>query len=320
MKQILTSTLPVMIFAGSLLLIYTLHLRLWTKWIYRKIRKKDTGNLLTSRGACCLHIVGGIGIICMLYGFLIEPYWLQVNIIPIYTDKLDHTIFRVVQVSDIHCDKNIRLETRLPDIINDLDPDIIVFTGDSINCDSALPLFQDTLSKLNAPLGKFAVTGNWDYAFWSDLDLFVNTGFEELRMDQKMLEKGDESIVIAGVAYEDAENSQKVIGHLDTENFNLLLYHNSVLMDYFGDKNVDLYLCGHTHGGQIALPFYGAMTTLSRHGKKFEAGLYKERRVQLYVNRGVGLEGGLSPKARFLARPEIAVFDIGPESKRETKE
>ena len=54
---------------------------------------------------------------------------------------------------------------------------------------------------------------------------------------------------------------------------------------------MDLYCAGHIHGGQIALPFYGALVTLSKYGKRFEAGLYRVGETWLYVNRGIGMEG-----------------------------
>ncbi|MHC4240332.1 MAG: hypothetical protein ACYSUC_11380 [Planctomycetota bacterium] len=76
--------------------------------------------------------------------------------------------------------------------------------------------------------------------------------------------------------------------------------------------NVDLYLAGHTHGGQIALPFYGALITLSKFGKKYESGMHKVDDTVLYVNRGIG---GHAWSMRFFARPEITVFDIGPAEK-----
>ena len=250
--------------------------------------------------------------VCVLYGYFIEPYWVQINTVSIKTDKLKNTTFRVVQISDLHCDKKIRMEDKLPALINRLNPDIIVFTGDFLNHESALSLFQNTLAKLNAPLGKFAVTGNWDVSYWSALDLFDGTGFEELRLHKKVIEKDGESIVISGLAFENGRHSQKLVGQLKSEAFNLFLYHNTSLMDYFDDKPIDLYLCGHTHGGQVALPFYGALTTLSRHGKKYEAGLYRQGHIRLYVNRGIGMEGGRAPRVRFFARPEITVFDIGP--------
>jgi predicted MPP superfamily phosphohydrolase len=250
----------------------------------------------------------------MLYGYFIEPYWVQVNTISIKTDKLKNATFRVVQISDMHCDKKIRLEKKLPTLINGLNPDIIVFTGDCLNRESALLLFQNTLAKMNAPLGKFAVTGNWDFSYWSNPHLFDGTGFEELRLHKKIIEKDNEFITVAGLAFENGRHSQNVIRKLKTEAFNLFLYHNTDLMDYFHDKPIDLYLCGHTHGGQVALPVYGALITLSRHGKKYEAGLYRQGHIQLYVNRGIGMDGGLAPRVRFFARPEITVFDIGPQT------
>lgn len=312
MKSFFTSTLPAMLFAGCVLLIGYLYIRLWAVWLIRRIRKKETRKLLTGRYAVFMHIIAGIGFACILYGYFVEPYWLQVNTISIETDKLKKSHFRVVQISDLHCDKKVRLENELPEVISALRPDIIVFTGDTINTPAALGLFQDTLAKLEAPLGKFAVTGNWDFSYWSAMDLFEGTGFEELRLHKRTIEKDGEFITIAGLAYENGRHSQKVVGQLDAANFNLFLYHTSDLMDYFGDKPIDLYLCGHTHGGQVALPVYGALITLSRHGKKFEAGLYQQGHIQLYVNRGIGMDGGLAPRVRFCARPEVTVFDIGP--------
>ena len=314
MRSIALSTLPAMIVAGSILLIYYLYARLWLTWVIRKIRKKDTRKILTGRFAIFLHVVGIIGIACFLYGYFVEPYWFQINTISIKTDKLRHIHFRVVQISDLHCDKKIRLEEKLPGIIHALNPDVIVFTGDCLNRASALGLFQNTMATLKAPLGKFAVTGNWDFSYWSHLDLFEGTGFEELRLHKKVIEKDGESITIAGLAYENGRHNQKLIDQLRLEMFNLLLYHNTDMMDTIDEKPIDLYLCGHTHGGQIALPFYGALTTLSKHGKKYEAGLYQQGAIHLYVNRGIGMEGGWSPKVRLFARPEITVFDIAPQT------
>jgi len=97
--------------------------------------------------------------------------------------------------------------------------------------------------------------------------------------------------------------------------YDVLLYHSSDLA-YEADKaGIDLYLSGHTHGGQIRLPLYGALITLATYGKRFESGLYRVGRTALYVNRGLGLEGGLAPRARFLCRPEITLFELSAGSK-----
>jgi hypothetical protein len=74
----------------------------------------------------------------------------------------------------------------------------------------------------------------------------------------------------------------------------------------------DLYCAGHIHGGQIALPWYGALVTLARFGKRFESGLYQVGSTALYVNRGIGMEGGAMPWGRFCAGPEITVIEIQP--------
>jgi len=74
----------------------------------------------------------------------------------------------------------------------------------------------------------------------------------------------------------------------------------------------DLYLCGHTHGGQVALPFYGALITLSKYGKRFEGGRYEVGGTTMYVTRGVGMEGYHTPPIRFLAPPEVVFIELAP--------
>ena len=76
--------------------------------------------------------------------------------------------------------------------------------------------------------------------------------------------------------------------------------------------NVDLYCAGHTHGGQVALPLYGAIVSYSKLGKRFERGLFKIKQTWLYVNREIGMDGGYSPRIRFRTRPEITVIDVVP--------
>jgi predicted MPP superfamily phosphohydrolase len=95
----------------------------------------------------------------------------------------------------------------------------------------------------------------------------------------------------------------------------IFLYHYPEEVENPALRSADIYLAGHTHGGQVALPFYGALLTLSKFGKKYEAGTYKVGQTTLNVNRGIGMEGGHAPRVRFYARPEITVIDIVPEQK-----
>jgi predicted MPP superfamily phosphohydrolase len=73
---------------------------------------------------------------------------------------------------------------------------------------------------------------------------------------------------------------------------------------------VDLYLAGHTHGGQLRLPVYGAMFTATTVGKRYEMGRYDVDGLTLYVSRGIGMEGKGAPRARFLCPPEIVCIDV----------
>jgi predicted MPP superfamily phosphohydrolase len=75
---------------------------------------------------------------------------------------------------------------------------------------------------------------------------------------------------------------------------------------------LNLYLCGHTHGGQVRLPIYGALLTSSQLGKRYEMGHYREDDTHLYVSRGLGLEGLSAPRVRFLCPPEMTLVTLRP--------
>jgi len=103
---------------------------------------------------------------------------------------------------------------------------------------------------------------------------------------------------------------QSTLQKIPKSEFSVVLYHSPDLMPEVVAQGVDLFCAGHTHGGQVALPLYGAMITFSKFGKQYEAGLYHERDTWLYVNRGIGMEGGPAPRVRFWSRPEMTVIDI----------
>jgi predicted MPP superfamily phosphohydrolase len=258
-----------------------------------------------------------MGIGCFAYGYFIEPYWIEIKRIPIKTDKLDKSGFRIVHISDLHCNEKTRNEERLIGIVNDSNADIIVFTGDCLMLEKpqALPVFKGTLKSLNAKIGKFAVMGNVDVWYLPGLDYFSETGFELLDENAKKVEKSGEAVFVSGLSCEKPEHYVELLKDIPENIFSIFLYHNSDLVEEMKGLNVDLYLCGHTHGGQVRLPFLGALTTLSKHGKKYETGMYKVGETLLYINRGFGLEGGWTPRVRFLSRPEITIFDITPTKK-----
>ena len=116
----------------------------------------------------------------------------------------------------------------------------------------------------------------------------------------------------------DAARLAAVVAQAPSDAFRVLLYHSPELMPVAPNFDVNLYLCGHTHGGQVRLPFYGALLTSSEQGKRFEMGHYRSQDTHLYVSRGVGLEGLGAPRVRFLCPPEITLVSIqGPEDRQE---
>jgi len=304
--------LVLILFLGVIAIVYTAETFLLLAFVFNKLRGAEALKIFCSKPALAVHLLAIIGIICFAYGYFVEPYRLKIETVQIQTPKLAKTTLRLIQISDLHCDKKPRNEVKLVRLINEMKPDIIVFTGDSINTSAALERFKETMKNLNAPLAKFAVDGNIDIWYWSKLDLFGGTGFEVLDANIVELQKNGESFYISGVSCRYPTAFGDVLKNVPEDRFSIFLYHYPDLIEDLHNLNVDLYLAGHTHGGQVALPFYGALITLSKFGKKYEAGSYTVGKTMLYVNRGIGMEGSHAPRVRFFARPEITVFDIKP--------
>jgi predicted MPP superfamily phosphohydrolase len=109
----------------------------------------------------------------------------------------------------------------------------------------------------------------------------------------------------------DEQVLRTLLTSLPTDTYSILLYHTSELIGTASTRGVDLYLSGHTHGGQVRLPFYGAIFTGTSFGKKYEMGAYPVGSTTLYVSRGIGMAGGLLPRIRFLCPPELVMLELG---------
>jgi len=304
--------ISVLIFVSIIVAIYAAEAHMI--WGIVKNKRKGLGfpKRFWSRGAIAIHLLAITGSICFAYGYFIEPKWIEVKTVEIPTSKLKQTGIRLVQFSDLHCTGKAANEKKLVEMINGLKPDIVVFTGDTINTRRALPLFKETLKSIYAPLGKFAVRGNFDVDYWPPVDFFTGTGFIELNGNSVEIGKNGEKFQITGVSCEKEDEIGPVLKNIPADRFSIFLHHFPDLIEDLNGQNVDLYLAGHTHGGQIALPFYGAIITLSQFGKKYESGEYKVGSTILYVNRGIGMDKFPAPRVRFFARPEITVFEIHP--------
>jgi len=286
-----------------------------------RMEKPPRAALIAERASL---ILATVGLFCFAYGYFVEPYWPEVTRVRIETPKLKgaQRPVRVVHISDLHCDPEPRLEERLPDLIAAERPDLIVYTGDSLNSPEGLPVLRKLLPRLARVAPTYAVRGNWDTAYWRRERLFEETGVVELKNEAARLDVAGTSIWVAGAPFAslaeppDGETSgiRNMLGGVPAEAFTLFLYHTpDAILEAAETGRVDLYCAGHTHGGQVALPLYGALVTLSKFGKKYESGLHREGQTWLYVTRGVGMEGGPAPRVRFFARPEITVIELAPQ-------
>ncbi|MBI5243873.1 MAG: metallophosphoesterase [Elusimicrobia bacterium] len=286
-------------------------------WLHR--REKPRPRFWTSlseaasRRLCLFfHAAAALGAGCVLYGFLLEPSWIEVKTVRLSSPKIARAsgTIRIVQISDFHSEAKPRNEPRAAGIVDSLKPDIIAVTGDYLNTPEGLPAARRLLSSLHAPYGVFCVRGNYDLMVPAP-GLFDGLPLQHLDRRAALTDVRGTKVRVLGLDLESSPYFKRLMASSGpSPGYDILLHHFSDLVYEADEAGIDLYLSGHTHGGQIRLPLYGALVTLATFGKRFENGLYQVGRTALYVNRGLGMEGGLAPRARFLCRPEITVFEI----------
>ncbi len=259
-----------------------------------------------------------------LYATWVEPFRIGVTQAQLHSPKLNGpTPLRLLQLSDLHVERVTPRERTLLRLVEDLAPDVIVITGDYLNLSyvhdpQAQADAHDLLARLceiaRGPI--YAITGsppvdfhNVVPAIFRDLPItWLMDAIEEVHIN-------GHTVRLVGVrcTRERSRDVPRLRGLLDGSSehpFTLLLYHSPDLMPEAVELGVDLYLCGHTHGGQIRLPFFGAIITSSDFWKRYEMGRYEEGKTTLYVSRGLGMEGFGAPRARFLAPPEIVMWTL----------
>lgn len=269
-----------------------------------------------------------------IYGVVIEPFRLTVTKMTLSSPKLAANAppVRVLQMGDFHIERLTRREHDLLTKVTTLAPDVILLTGDYLNLsyvydDVALKEAHKFLQQLYAPFGVYAVSGSPPV----DPPVIVDRLFDGvdnirlLRNEHVVLDVRGQQFYVAGIVCShdpvvDPGRLQESLVGVPQDAFTIVVYHSPDLMPEMVRAGVDLHLAGHTHGGQIRLPFYGAMITSSMYGKRYEMGHYQEKDTHLYVARGIGVEGMGAPRARFLCPPEIVLWTLRNENNRITDE
>jgi predicted MPP superfamily phosphohydrolase len=264
-------------------------------------------------------ILIGLSILCLLYGFFIEPRRLILREVKIESESYQGEPIKIVFISDIHIGGGpitTDYVDRLVRRINAVSPDIVLIGGDYI--DGHLPRpersrdFNDsietslkTLQGLSARQGIYSVTGNHDN--WYDGKWVTET---LSRYDVQVLENRAvnlETICIVGLADFDTATPLPSAYHgCDEGKPPILLTHSPDAFRYLRSDTI-LALAGHTHGGQINLPLIGRRVTATRAGKALAYGLKEIGGIPAYITSGIGTS--ILP-ARFRAPPEIVILTL----------
>jgi hypothetical protein len=262
-----------------------------------------------------------IGTLLVIYGFWIEPHRLTVTHQRLCSPKLRPGFkLRLLHLGDLHIERVTARERRVIELSRSLRPDIIMFSGDFLNLSNihdpvAWEECRRVLRELAAPLGVYVTTGS-PAVDQEEVVPQVLSGMPVrwLRDERVTLEHMGQAFDVVGLwcthkPFIDGPRLRAILPGRPG-NFTVLLYHTPDLAPAAAEAGVDLQLSGHTHAGQVRLPFLGAFFAGSLYGKRFEGGRYQVDGLTLYVTRGIGLEGKGAPRVRFLCPPEIIVWEI----------
>lgn len=263
----------------------------------------------------------------LFHGTMVGTDRLNVRQVTIEFDDLPTAFdgYRIAQFTDVHLGSmKDELMLRAVTAIDDMRPDLIVFTGDIQNMGpDELPRFAQTLKRLKAKDGVMSVLGNHDYSRYVNLppdealrnerltrDFETSVGWQLLLNDNRIVRRGSDSIVIAGgendgrPPFPAKADLKKAMRGIHAKSFVVMLQHDPSAWrrHILPLTNAQLTLSGHTHGGQISL--FGLRPT-ELVGKE-DDGLYVEGKRKLFVSTGLG---GFVP-FRFYMNPEVVEITL----------
>ena len=267
-----------------------------------------------------------VGTALVVYGFWIEPRRLGMTRQRLNSPKLHgRQPLRLLHLGDLHAEiATTERERKLLALVREAQADVIVFSGDFLNLSylqdpRAHAVARRVLSELHAPLGVYAVSGSpavdWPEVVGPLLEPLSNVRW--LQDETVVLRHNGHCLRLVGLTcthkpFLDGPRLQSVLAADSTPDaFTVLLYHTPDLAPEAAEAGIDMQLSGHTHGGQVRLPLFGAIITGSLYGKRYEAGRIQEDGLTLYVLRGIGLEGKGAPRVRLLCPPEIVLWELG---------
>jgi hypothetical protein len=268
-----------------------------------------------SLGAAAL-VTYGAALVLSIYGVVIRRRWVRVRTIDVPIAGLHRAFdgYRIAQLSDLHIGGLWPRESaaRWARLVRELDVDLVALTGDYVTSGQAFHRdIAAVLGDMRGRDGVIAVLGNHDY--FGDAEPLVvllrERGVIVLRNEHLSITRSGEAITIAGVddTWSRRADVARALAGRDARAPLIALAHDPQLFPSLARGGARLVLSGHTHWGQVAVPFAPTRFNLSRLSYRYHAGVYREDGAVLYISPGLGTTG---PPVRLGAPPEITVLRL----------
>jgi len=330
-KQMLVSSLyglTVSSFIPKLIFVIIITILHFTNYVFSEKESLIVVPLVGLLSGFLPFFVITFGVFKTIYRFKVHRIKIKLDTLPKSFDEL-----KIVHISDLHIGSfNYRFNIleRAVMLINKLEPDILVFTGDLVNNYAwELRGWERVFNKLSAKKGKYAVLGNHDYGDYSDWtseeakqenfeaikEFYKKTGFKLLLNEAEIIIEDDNEMAIVGVEnwgnppFKQYGNLKKALASVSHVPLKILLSHDP---SHWSEQvliktDIALTLSGHTHGMQAGINIGNRKWSPIQYKFKQWAGLYKEKDQYLYVNRGLGWLGF---PGRIGMRPEITLIEL----------
>jgi predicted MPP superfamily phosphohydrolase len=264
-----------------------------------------------------------LALMFVAYIFLLEPIWIEVTRHEAWFKRLPPEFDGLViaHLSDLHMTSYGLRERRVLAVLEKAKPGAIVMTGDLISTGTdraAVHQFLKDLQRLSPPFGLWAVLGNHEHSDTLAKDgdgmrrFFNEAGVSLLVNAAGRIGRGVDTLTFIGVddPYTGHDRLGDALKGMQRTPFAILLSHSPEIFFQADLARIDLVLAGHTHGGQMRLPWFGALW-LPPGSELYESGWFAGGNAKMYVTRGVGTS--LLP-IRFLSRPEVPLITLKREN------
>lgn len=267
--------------------------------------------------ACVVLIYSGFKMFGDTNGIVTEQIELPVKDLP---DDLKG--LKIIHISDVQGDQYTGRQeiAAYIDRVNEAQPDVVIFTGDLISYGTDyITMASEEMSRISATYGTYAVVGDHDY--WAGLSnvspALESRGIALLQNENKQVRIGESSMRLTGITQvyskrADPDTVKRLTADTLSTGLKVLASHqvSDDLLSESKANNYNLFLAGHTHGGQVRVPLFGMTFSASDYETEFVSGQYWQDELLVNVNNGLGFT--LAP-VRYNAPPEITVIELRKE-------